>query len=526
MYKVVLIDDETLVTRWLKEKIDWQFWDCEVVGVGSNGLEGKALVESYQPDIVISDVKMPGLNGLELSDYIRKHHPETIVILLSGFNEFDYVRTALRNEVFDYLLKPVDIEEFRMIMSKVIAELKNKLELEHQHELSEKKLAESSQLTEAGILMSLMINGNRELETLEAKMQRLGINLFKGQMVIYELQHMPNAEKWTAIYQFAIENIIQETFGQYECNPVVLHIQNRCIVVSKFPNDSLPISVWESRVREAAVEGVENIKRYMKFNVSLSIGPVFKHLSESHKAYQSALSSLASQIFWANDPGSLTEIQASYSVEAPFGLDPILFDYIEQGEIKKTEAFMHSLSSRLRMTRNIEFVYSIYVDILIRLSMISEKWEKEQDFLPLTSEIKQYRSFNHLMNTMNETVISLCAWIHEKQHFLQSNLPEKVTHYIKAKYNDPDLNLYRISDEFHVSLSHLSRVFAKAAGTSFSEYLTRIRIEHAEELMRQQFWLNNQDIAEQVGFRDGRYFSQVFKKYKGMTPNEFRGKGK
>jgi two-component system response regulator YesN len=524
-YKVLIVDDEQMIGRWLSEKVDWQAWDCEVVGVGENGQEGKQLAGTLEPDLLISDVRMPGLNGLELAQYIRKHYPKTLVLILSGYNEFDYVRTAMRNQVFDYLLKPIDVKELRATMDKVYTRLKQQTEVELHNAMSEKKLAETGRIAEDRILMSLMMNGNQELKSLRVNMRRWGLDISKGQIAVYELQQIQQTDNWKPVYQYAVQNILQETFQRLDCRSQVLFISNRCVVVSMFTPD-LPALLWEKRMVEAASEGLDNIKFYLKSQISLGIGRVFHRIEDLHASYDTAVQSLESQIFWANEnvPSPLSGSQAAKPLELPFTLDKTLFESIESGDLETSSDAINALALRLNRTGSIEFVYSTCTEVLIHLSNISEKWGKDWGFLPLADGIRQYRRFDDLMLAVKETVRDLCTWISNKKKLASASLPAQVALYVSEHYADPNIQLSGLAEKFSVSLSHLSRIFVKATGMNFNEYLTHVRLEQAKYLMEHEHRLSNQEIAERIGFSESRYFSQVFKRYNGKSPNEYRGK--
>jgi two-component system response regulator YesN len=523
MHKVVIIDDEPMICRWMMEKISWQEWSCEIVGIGKNGLEGKELVDTHKPDIVISDVKMPGLNGLELSQYIHTNHPQILVLILSGYSEFDYVRSAMRNHVFDYFLKPLDMSAFRETMNKVSHHLKEFEDYERENELSEQKLLDSAQLSESGILMNLIMNGNKELGGLRAKMQRIGLSLNKGQIAVYELHriHDPELEKSKSIYQYAVQNILQETFQRQHWSAHVLFIENKCVVVAKQTSDIL-MSIWEKKLLEAAIEGAENVKFFLKLKISFGIGTVFKNLEDLHSSYHSAIESLESQYFWTRETVSPRSYQDSSLIGSPFAVGLELYESIEKGEEQLAMDYLKSIFAKLKHSGSKDFVYSACTEILIHLSKIAGKWDKELDFLPLVNNIKQFRDFEELIQAIEQVVQSLCCWIDEKKAYSNTSLMGKVILFIQAHYDDQEMNLTKIAEDFHISLSHLSRMFSKTTQLNFNEYLTHIRLEHAKKYMMEKYWLNNQEIAELVGFSDGRYFSQVFKKHCGKTPKEYK----
>jgi len=521
MYKLVIVDDEPMVCQWLTAKIDWSRWDCEIVGVGRNGLEGKELVEKHKPDILLSDVKMPGINGLELSHFILEQYPKTLVVMLSGYNEFDFVRTAMRNKVFDYLLKPLDVEDLLKTMDKASSYLQERLDCERKNEISEKRLEETSVLTEIGILMKLMINGNNELSLLKDQISHLGLVFSRGQVVVYQM-HNSLQDKWAAHYQYAVRNVLMETFQRYHLIPLVMHIGETCVVVAKFVQGGLPL--WEKRVLQAAEEGLDNVRMYLKSKQSLGIGAVFKSIEELYPSYQSAISRLELHYFWLDD--SLPSVNGAITIEdgSAFTVDKALYEWIESGDEQASVSYLSTAKAKLRKIGKREFVYSVFTEILIHLSKISEKWNKELDFVPLMNNMQQYRTFDTLMQELIGTVSCLCRWIAKQKSYATSSLPDKVVIYVRKNFQNPDINLGTISELFHISLSHLSRTFVRSTGVNFNEFVSQLRVDEAKKLMEQQHWLSNQEIAERVGYNDGRYFSQVFKKLCGKTPNEYRGR--
>src|SRR5690625_374146 len=120
MIKVLIIDDEPMICKGLSDKIDWKNMGCAVCGIAMNGLEGKKKINELKPDIVISDIIMPGCTGLELAEYVYEFHKDIMMILLSGYDEFTFAKEALKYNVFDYILKPTDKEEVKIIIKKAM----------------------------------------------------------------------------------------------------------------------------------------------------------------------------------------------------------------------------------------------------------------------------------------------------------------------------------------------------------------------------------------------------------------------
>lgn len=517
MYKVVIIDDEPMVCRSLAEKFPWREWNCTVAGTALNGLEGKELIDRTKPDFVLTDVRMPGMNGLEVAEYVKINYPNTITIVLSGFNEFDYAREAMRQKVFDYLLKPIDKEELKKTMRKALFHINKALETSKNAEVIEKKLNQVNPLAESGIIMNLMLNHTLETESLQNQMHGLGMAFQKGQVVAFDLLKVWDEHRnYQLLSQFALSNILYEVYEQFRCQVSIQWISGKCIAAVLF-DSSVPSTIAQKRVLEATRVGIEQAKTFFKKRVYVGMGDFVNQMDSLNKSYQSALLRLEHHLFWSLEfSDGLTSLDGS-SVR----IEESLYEAVNEGNEAQALQGFDSMAERLRNSGNMELVYSLCLEILVNISNMTKSWELAFN-VPTLNDLKQYASFDELAVNLREIISSLCWAIGKKREFIKYPLMEKILTYVKDHYSNPDLSLQDVADNFHMSVSHLSRMFKKETGTNFNDYRSQIRIEKAKELLDTKYWLTSQETAFLVGFTDGKYFSQVFRKYCGMTPSEYR----
>lgn len=518
MYRVAVIDDEPMVCRRLAEKVNWGKWDCTIIGTGANGLIGKDLIDRCQPDIVITDVKMPGMDGLQLADYISHNHPGTITIILSGYNDFDYVREAFRHKVYDYLLKPIDNDEFNELMNKVTVHLRMKAASVEQ---VVERIDVMTPMIESRLLLDYILNKNHKLKNADSIGKKLSLIIHKDQVIIYDSQNawsQNSMETNRSIYQFAINNILNEIYAKHRCGMQVFWIADKCVVVAKF-DSSIPCMIAEKRVQEATVEVVEQLKSYFKTRIYCSKGKFFNSIHELSASYQFALTQLENLLFWnlefiLTDRSSVA--QAAIRVET-------LYKQINEGNEMEALRSFDELAEQLRKRGDIDFVYSTMLEMIINITNVTREWEVQPNF-PTLNEIKKYALYDELIKNLRASIELSCHLVTRKRFMMHSPLMDKIVLFVKDHYDHPDMSLQFISEAFQLSIGHLSRLFKRELGVNFNDFLVEERLEKAKKLLIDKYQMSGKEVANLVGFKNGKYFAQVFKNHYGMTPSVYREK--
>ncbi|HUC91313.1 MAG TPA: response regulator [Paenibacillus sp.] len=520
MHNVVIVDDEMIVSRGLSEKIDWGQLECSIVGIGSNGMEGKELVDRHRPDIVITDIKMPGMNGLDLAQYVKENYPEIVTILLSGYTEFDYARTAVRHQVFDYLLKPVDLEDLKKCVRKAKKHLASigtsarKAELDQ--EASERKTA----LAETGILLNVIVNGNKNIGILEKKMDEMGLLLRKGQTVIFESYERMEDPVSASLFQYAIQNIVSETYDNHNIRATVFSHEGQNVAVIKY-NPEIQPSVFERRVMEAIDMCKDNVGLYLKRSVNIGVGKIFNGIQGLHASYLSANSTLEDNLFWGfQEVPPRTEPAADN--EAIVQVNPAWLEAVSEGREEEACRYMEPFLQEIRRYKNKTCAFNGLMDFLVGLTRYVSDKETKALITRTITEIPTIRTFKEYRSTLAGTMETVCRQARRDREDMSASLVQRVLEYIDTHYQDARLSLQFAADHYHVSDGHLSRLFKKETGNNFSEYLIKKRVDKAKELLDKDHRMPIAVVASRVGFTDAKYFGQVFKKYYGLTPSEYK----
>ncbi|WP_123043037.1 response regulator [Cohnella candidum] len=522
MHNVVIVDDEAIVSRGLSEKIDWAELECRVVGIGGNGLEGKALVDRCRPDIVITDIKMPGMNGLDLAQYMKENYPECVTILLSGYTEFDYARAAVRHQVFDYLLKPVDLEDLKSCIRKVKKHLASIGTAGKQTEINREAEARKASLVESGIMLNVIVNGNKDIGILVRKLDEHGLSLRKGQTVLFERYDREEDPVTASLLQYAIQNIVSETYDNLNIRAAVFSHEGQNVAVIKYNPEIQPV-VFERRVLEATELCRIHVEQYLKINVNIGAGRVFEGLQGLHASYQSANRMLEDNLFWGmREVPAPTETADGQKAGVNVAVSTDWLESISEGKEEEAVRHLEAFLQEVRRYQNKTIAFNGLMDFLVGLTRLVSDKEMKALITKTITEIPSIRTFKDYRSVLTRTVETVSRKARRELKDMSASLVDRVIDYIGANYQDSRLSLQFAAETFHVSDGHLSRLFKKETGSNFSEYLIKKRVDKAKELLELDPRIPIAGVAGRVGFTDAKYFGQVFKKHYGMTPSEFK----
>ena len=530
VYKVLLVDDEILIREAISENIPWEKHGFELVHVCDNGKTAIEYLEENEVNLVITDICMPYVDGMELSKYIYENHPETMIIIFSGYSDFEYAKQAIQYKVAEYILKPVTAKE----LSDVLDKIKDKLDIEQTKEKKINKLTEiyhNYTKNEALIIsrvLSSLVRGTQQVEKSIRELEEFDICIHEGTYRVAAIDidifsEIYNADdelkKESALMSFVVENISSEIMEQYRAGMAYRDSDNRVCLLFCADN----IADIDKGCRGICEEIRKNIHDAMKLSISIGIGEVVYSLEELHKSYNNAIAILryrytkgCGEIFDSKEEmgiGDQSELENYFHaiVSALRSDDKTML----QEQLEKVEQWMSSSY----MSRNMAVAYLHQV-----MRMIKETVLETCDKFELTdNDISEVTSAGNLKEAMEviktyamkglDSIVNVAQSTGEKQAVLALD-------YLERNYSDPNLNLNQICEFLNISTSRFSSIFKEATGKSFVEALTNIRMERAKVLLRQTS-LKNYEIAEKVGFSDPHYFSISFKKMTGKTPKEY-----
>ena len=535
MLKVFLVEDEYVVREGIKN-IDWNAHGYEFCGEASDGEIALPLIRKAQPDIVITDIKMPFMDGLELAGQIRKEYPDIEIIILSGYEEFGYAQEAISLGVSKYLTKPIGAQDLLKEMDEIRESVEQKkldkeITLRYQHDMEEDILKNRKEF------FNELVSGNSTVSELLAGADNLGLDLRASVYCIllctsyietqdqdeYEISYH---EMYTKLHEWAESR--KEVFIMFNRD-----IDGMAVLFKADDEESL-----KQNIETSCREFVDIVSVYEHIRYYSGIGCPVKRLSELGKSFDVASVAYAHRYFdksnrIVNGDDSPFEIVSGNGSEEDIELGAIdarrldregLLHFVKTGDRSECDYFVDefidsacgdALQSMLFRQYVTMDVYFAMVDFVTGLGYGKESIEAPDAGMNVAASIDTVREY---CKRLLLTAIDLRETV---SHSKYKDVTDKVIRYIEEHYADEDLSLNILAEYVRFSPNHLSMIFSQETGETFSKYLIEYRIGKAKEALKCTS-LKSSEIAMQVGYRDPHYFSYMFKKVTGMTPTQYR----
>lgn len=516
MHKVLIVDDEIFVRKGLINLIDWSSLQFEICGEAENGAQALTLIKHLSPDLVIVDIRMPVLDGLELIRQVNAeggHQP--LFIILSGYPDFSYAQQAFRYNVSDYILKPVDEQEIVATLKRIATTLNQKQLLSMTRE---KPLVE--------IIMESLVQAEPDEQVMTQIAHTLGLPLTSYfTYVIVEIQDkLPHRE---IDYMPLLQNIIQRYF-HLEGLPLLIHVR----AYNQYGLIVPPL--WQEEQfgseRLCYMKLLQSLENHLSTEIALFIGHKVDQLKKIVHSRASADECLKYR-FAAGFNGIF---MAAELLELPlyyYDVDEELHSkLIYEVEANHKEGYRNAIDAIFIAFKERYFTPGAVANTVRRsmittINIIRQLEGKEEELAWLTELLNwqtKYRNLDQLryvfMNFIEEAAEYIAKQRGEKG---KSNI-EKVKKYIDGHFRE-NIYLKGIAAEFHMNPIYLGQLFRKNYGMYFNEYLLTLRIEEAKRLLRQTK-KRMYEIAELVGFQNADYFATQFEKLEKMTPSDYRNK--
>ncbi|OMF33788.1 hypothetical protein BK133_13430 [Paenibacillus sp. FSL H8-0548] len=526
MKKVMLIDDEILVRESIRECIDWTKEGFLYCGDAPDGEVALPMIEQLRPDIIITDIKMPFMNGLELSSIVRSRMPEIKIIILSGHDEFEYARAALRAGVEEYCLKPVssaDIIRMLQETSKKIDqerfEQERILELQQAHgkntaQDSEKLLADlcSGLITTAD---AILLASSLSLP-LSANHYAVGITDVRCQRGTAQLDRSIIAQA---------EELLGERIASIGEHLHYKRSHTETIWLFKGRSEAeLESSLLHFHQNMYAV-----VKPILSCSLTVGLGTVQDRLQGIHTSYLEA----EDDKHWRRiaRQSQLALLGAAASPGHTLSTHPFdrqrFIDFLKLGNPKHTLVFVDSLAEELQAIDWKGTLYGCYLlnDLAIEALRIAKAMSRslyipEQFEAELQQSLSAIRRFDDARQFLIKLLGQFWIWRNDSTD-KYADMLNQVKDYIQKHYHDDRLSLQDAAEFACVSVSHLSKVFSQETGQTFIEYVTHTRIRRAMELLKATN-AKTYEIAHLVGYNDAHYFSHLFKRITGATTSQYR----
>ncbi len=532
MIRVFLCEDEFVVREGIKNNIDWAANGYEFVGEASDGELALPLIRKLEPDIVITDIRMPFMDGLELSRIIRKELPFSEIVILSGYEEFDYAKQAISIGVAQYLTKPISgddlLHELDTLREKIIKS-KEERALKEQF----KKEMEENDLKERRELFHNIVSGNCPVTDLLQKAEKLGIDLsamWYNIILLFTKSEHHELEEYSRS-SVTIDEFIKEAVSEMGCIIFDRDLEGKAIVVMGDSEEEL------SKTQSELIERVTGIFRdYSHVRYYGGIGKQVNRLSRMNESYEDAGCALANR-FFVTQSGFFSADRSPVHGNAPdekFDMSTIDAKRIDKSNVQKflklgnTDEIPFYVGEFVKSVGEDafnSFIFRQYIamDVFFAASGFIEEISgtKPDDVITEISKeaLSNADSVTRYITGIIENAIRFRDSIATNRY---KDIVDGAVKYIEENYADEELSLNQLASHVNVSPNHLSTIFSQQTGRTFIKYLTEYRMDKAKEMLKCTA-MRSSEISEAVGYKDPHYFSYMFKKTVGMTPTNYRG---
>ncbi|MEH7276151.1 response regulator transcription factor [Neobacillus vireti] len=520
--KVLIVDDEIQIRKGLRLKVDWEEEGFQLAEEASNGKEALEILRTKDIDMVITDMRMPIMDGVELAKRCHQEFPHVKVIVLSGYSDFDYVRNSLQQGVKDYLLKPVApdelVEALRKIRKEAEDEKRKRVEFAHMSRIVHSHLQESQEQ----FILHLAKEEGLQLPNVTERLQQLQLEELanenqKVQFITVEIRENSDSNRLEEL-RLPFQMLCKEIAQQQEAIFVFTDpsYPNMVQFLKLLDSNSPSTDQFVQRIQQ-------NVNKLLTLETVIGIGTIVVGLSEYRSGYISSL------LAWSQSQlGSKSQIiDQTVASEEVFDFSPDFEKRITNSiENLDFAAFKDNLQMVLespegRSVMSFSFAAN---QVLFILGSLAKKYDVETRDIQNTIWNCQQNIWKlYSQHKVKEDLIELASLIIEKvrlARFSNKTLIDSIRHYLDQHYAS-EISLTTLSTLFHINSAHLSETFKHHVGQNFSDYLVTLRMDKAKQLLKDK-QLKIIDVSNLVGFSNSGYFSTVFKKHFGQTPVEFR----
>lgn len=537
MYKLLIVDDESWVRERLRLTIDWNSLGISDVEDACDGEEGLKVAGEMFPDIIISDIRMPCVDGLEFLKRLREKENDAKLIIISGYSDFDYAKRAIRLGAYDYILKPIEDDDLINVVKKCVEELNNENKRKELEEHIKSRIKESLPILREKLFMKL-IEGKFEseseitanLESLNIKFDGLNHLCFIAQ--VDDIENIIIDEKgWDKqLLEFAAYNITQDFVNKLG-NSICFTGYNSEIIAVISSNNSENVV---TRQVLSISNGIRRmVKRILGYSITIGIGNCYKTIADVSLSFREAKEALRYSTYLGKD--KIYDIRSvDISVARPnYSVLKYLDTFLNNIRIGDRKNAVNSLENIIKdVCNNGENLYPItlkllYIDIInsIFKSVFEAKIgnaEFSEYSLKFMEQLDKLQTADQILQWLRESVNGIIDLLERQKDSKRRKIVEMAISYIEENFNK-EITLNSIADKLHLNASYFCKVFTDEMGESFTKYLMKLRIEKAKELMSDPL-KKIYEISDLVGYENVRYFTKIFKEFEGVTPVQYREK--
>lgn len=529
--QVLIADDEYLICELLKKIIHWDDLNIQLLGFVHNGMDLLNEIEMKRPDIVITDICMPGMDGIELIKQVRYKDIPCKFIIVSGYRQFEYAHNALKYDVEDYILKPVDNNELNEALHKLITSIQANKEAS----LNIADLSMNEKITD-NIKRFFLLHGIWEIEHKKLDMKEIhhqfslsfSQGLFKILIVKLDVTNKTTetVEDWGSLHK-KLTDLFKKLFREH-CYQIIISSENSLIYLGINYNPT-NMEIINHNIKKYYEEAHNILDIFIDLKITIGVGNSYNNIqlfAQSFREAQQAIDyrmieGIDRVIYWNKltlPANTITdEFKKSFLIRLKKSFEILdVSDYIQC-----INTLFMVPKSKLNLVEVINLIHVI-TDLFIEVESSLQKDFGFDDYLKrqIHYGIQNAISIKDLENVIIEPIITVMKKLNEDVEKQSIKPIRTAISYIEENYSK-QIKLEDIASIVNLNPVYFSNIFKKEVGETFIDYLSKHRMEVAKELLRKG-GKNINEIAEAIGYNDARYFSKMFKKIVGIKPTEFR----
>ncbi len=526
-YKVVLVDDEIDVAQRISHRINWNEIGFEEPVICNNALEALEVCEKIKPEVVMTDITMPYMNGLELAHKLKEEYPNIRIIIFSGYDEFEYAQEAVHIQAEEYILKPIDSEKLMQIFVRTKTSLDKEYDEKQNIHKLESYYKDSLPILQESFYSSLM-EGKVPVEKLEYYKSNYSIDLegpFYCAVIIHVSTHNLNKQMNPLYVSVSVRKLVEEKLRD-QWKGKVFTYQDNTVMIAQLDTEECEIT----KLTDECDKFTRLAKSVADATVTIGIGRVCSHLIDISESYVGARMAISYRAIYGTTKAiNITEIDPEQSKQVVSVSNEALDDVFKKIRMNNQDELSHAIHDYLSMsttkiTKVPEFRFFV-MQLASKLYgfAVVNKLDQNEIFNSYHDIIMQVEKLElkDLEEWMRHICLKMQQMISVKRSNTTKNFIIKAVDYVSENYTNPDLTVESICSYLNVSYAYFSTVFKKEVGKSFTSFLTDLRLKRAVELLLEKDE-KTYVIAHDVGYSDPNYFSYVFKKAYGVSPNKYR----
>lgn len=533
LYRILLVDDEEEIRQGMIRKFDWKANGFEIVGDAENGQDAFEKTEKLRPDVIITDIKMPFMDGLTLCKKVYESMPEIKLVIFSGFDDFEYAKKAIKANVVEYILKPVNSDELIGVLHKLKDMLDKEINDRYNIEILRKHYIKSLPVLRQQFLVELIERGISK-ERIEEQANQYDLDLSGNfwSVSVVQIDKLIKNKEVSTDYSFkaqeeliplSVKRVIDNNVGRscrfksfiYRDNVVVIAMLDIKSQINKF------VDIMDKICR----------MRFLEFKITSGIGSICDDLTKLFYSYKGAKNAVDYRVLIGSGKAIyIDDVEPDSSLMLQYD-EKYEQDLISSIKLESSENIQKSACKLVEILKDSGLSFNQYQLVLMgtvtELVKLARSYSLDIDIVfgenfDCYKSIFQFTTLDEVAEWLSEVAIKINDFIKKERYNSVKTIVEKAKNYITQNYNQPTISVEVLCDYLHISPAYFSTIFKRETGINFVTYLTNVRMEEALNLLKTTEY-KTYAISEKVGYLDPNYFSYVFKKRFGISPSKYRG---